>query len=94
MEGTEDRKILLDTRRLTDAQGRVREYSYFSLVGEKCVGSFSCEAYGVMIRETGGESAALPDLTVSPARIDELAGLLLRGGVTPVTLRDVVDDWL
>ncbi len=90
----EGREILVDTRRLTDAQGRVREYSYFVLVGEMDVGNFSCEAYGVMIRETGGESAALPGLTVSAARIDELAGLLVRGGVTPVTLRDVVDDWL
>ena len=90
----EGREILAGTRRLTDAQGRVREYSYFVLVGEKDLGSFSCEAYGVMIREEGGESAALPDLTVSPARIDELTGLLLRGGVTPVALRDVVDDWL
>ena len=90
----EGREILVDTRRLTDAQGRVREYSYFVLVGEMDVGNFSCEAYGVMIRETGGESAALPGLTVSAARIDELAGLRVRGGVTPVTLRDVVDDWL
>ena len=90
----EGREILVDTRRLTDAQGRVREYSYFVLVGEMGVGNFSCEAYGVMIRETGGESAALPGLTVSAARIDELAGLLVRGGVTPGTLRDVVDDWL
>ena len=90
----EGREILVDTRLLTDAQGRVREYSYFVLVGEMDVGNFSCEAYGVMIRETGGESAALPGLTVSAARIDELAGLLVRGGVTPVTLRDVVDDWL
>ena len=29
MEGTEDRKILLDTRRLTDAQGRLACYKIY-----------------------------------------------------------------
>lgn len=91
MEGKE---ILVDTRSLEDAEGRLREYGYFILVGEKCVGSFSCEAYGVMIRETTGESAAVPDITVSAARIEDLITRLIRNTVTPTALADVVADWL
>ena len=41
-----------------------------------------------------GEEAALPDLSPSRRRVQELAAALARGGVTPVALRDVVDDWL
>ena len=45
-------------------------------------------AYGVQI-ELDGEEASVPDL-----RVLELADTLVRGVVTPVGLRDVVDDWL
>ena len=36
----------------------------------------------------------MTNLTVSAGRIDQLMELLVRNGVTPVTLRDVVEDWL
>ena len=54
-----------------------------------------CESYGIRIRipETG-EAAEIFDITVRPERIEELAGLLLRGQVTPCTLGDIVADWL
>ena len=41
-----------------------------------------------------GEEASVTNLTVSAGRIDQLMELLVRNGVTPVTLRDVVEDWL
>ena len=54
-----------------------------------------CESYGVGIRiEETGEQENVFDITVSQARIESLAELLLEGGVTPCTLRDVIEDWL
>ncbi|MCI9609674.1 MAG: hypothetical protein HFG07_05595 [Oscillibacter sp.] len=50
-------------------------------------------AYGVQI-ELDGEEASVPDLSSSRQRVLELADTLVRGVVTPVGLRDVVDDWL
>ena len=58
-------------------------------------GPAACESYGIRLTlPQTGERAEVLDLTVRPERIEALAGLLLRGGVTPCTLRDVVDDWL
>lgn len=50
-------------------------------------------SYGVRI-EMEGEEASAADLSPSRQRVWELAEKLVRGIVTPVTLRDVVDDWL
>lgn len=38
--------------------------------------------------------AALPDITSSPERIDRLLTILADGAVTPVSLREIVEDWL
>lgn len=55
----------------------------------------NCESYGVRITELGsGENEEVPDITIFPERIQALARMLLAGGVTPCTLRDVVNDWL
>lgn len=51
------------------------------------------EAYGVEI-ELGDESEAVRNLSPSRQRVADLAEALARGAVTPVGLRDVVDDWL
>lgn len=88
------REMLLDTRKVEGETARLR-CRYYVLIGEKQVGNFFCEAYGVKIEDEGtGESAAFPDLTVSAKRIDELMELLLRNQVTPVGLEDVIQDWL
>ena len=88
------KELLVEKLNLTDDSGRQRSYTYSVLIGEKNVGSFSCEDYGVKIAELNGESASIPDITVSAARIDELIGLLIRNTVTPTTLADVISDWL
>ena len=49
--------------------------------------------YGVQV-EMEDEAAAVPDLSPSRERVEDLAAALVRGAVTPVALRDVVDDWL
>lgn len=55
--------------------------------------SASGEIYGVGM-ERDGEGMDLPDLTPSQKRAQALLENLIRGQVTPVSLRDVVDDWL
>ena len=53
------------------------------------------ESYGLRLTlEETGEVVELRDLTVSGKRIINLADALVRCGVTPCTLRDVVNDWL
>lgn len=69
-------------------------YRYMILVDEMTVGGMSCESYGVRVTGPDGDCAEIPNITVSAGRIDELVDLLRRNQVTPVTLRDVVDDWL
>ena len=51
------------------------------------------ESYGVLV-EYQSQRAAIPALTVFRRRAESLAELLRRGGVTPVTARDVAEDWL
>ena len=52
-----------------------------------------CEYYGVKITD-GREDAALRNITVSQRNIQSLGALLVDFSVTPMTLRDVVEDWL
>ncbi|MDR0325783.1 MAG: DUF6514 family protein [Oscillospiraceae bacterium] len=56
-------------------------------------GPLGCEFYGVRV-EMGGEAASRPCLTASKSSVSGLLEKLVRGGVTPVGLGDVVDDWL
>lgn len=88
------RELFLDTVELTDQTGALRRFDYTILIGEMDVGPYSCESYGVMVAEQGGEQARVENITCSASRIDELSGLLVRNGVTPAVLNDVVSDWL
>ena len=86
------RELFLQTVELADQAGAVRRFDY-SIV-KMDVGPFACESYGVKIAEQGGEQTSVPNVTCSAARIDELSGLLVRNGVTPAALNDVLSDWL
>ncbi len=89
------RELAVAQKQARDEGGAIHTYDYSILVGEMAVSpGFSCESYGVRIREQGGESGEVPNITVSISRIDELMELLVRNIVTPCTLRDVVEDWL
>lgn len=89
------RELLVDTRCQTGEDGRTVDCRYYILVGEMAMsGGMSCESYGVKVVGADGEEASVTNLTVSAGRIDQLMELLVRNGVTPVTLRDVVEDWL
>lgn len=45
-------------------------------------------------RNRGGDSAVIPNVTVSISRIDGLMELLTRNTVGPAAVGDVVADWL
>lgn len=51
------------------------------------------ERYGLRIRYRD-ETAELPDITISQRGIQLLAKAVTSGCVTPVALRDTVEDWL
>jgi len=74
-----------------EARCRAARVRYYLL--EKEVEEGEIASYGVQV-ELGEETAAIPCLSPSRRRTAELAEALARGAVTPVTLRDVVDDWL
>lgn len=78
------RKLLMGEARCQAFHAR-----YYLLEGD-AEGSSS---YGVRI-ELEDEAASVRDLSPSRRRVEALAQKLVRGMVTPVGLRDVVDDWL
>ena len=49
--------------------------------------------YGVLV-ETDGEQTAIPALDHSRERVSGLLDCMVRGVVTPVSARDVAEDWL
>lgn len=89
------RELLVDTCTAEGEDGAARSFRYYILVDEVEVGNgLFCESYGIKVTGPGGEEASVPNITVRAERIDELAELLMRNSVSPVTLRDVIDDWL
>ena len=89
------REMMVGARTASGEDGRQHRFEYFVLIGEmEVAGHLACESYGVKVRETGCETAAIPDLTVNTERIDSLMELLTRNTVGPAGVRDVVDDWL
>ena len=79
------RSVFMGSRRLG---GEV--LSYHLLVEE--TGDFG-ETYGVML-EGFGQTAAISRVTASQCQALDLLEKLQQGTVTPVGLRDVVEDWL
>ena len=53
-----------------------------------------CEDYGVEVCSSFGDSDCVRGITVCREDAVTLLGRLARNAVTPVTLRDVVEDWL
>ena len=49
--------------------------------------------YGIQV-ECDRERAVIPQITPSQVAVLALADQLVRGGVTPATARDMVEDWL
>lgn len=87
-------EIKIATRQCRDDLGQQRRFHYFLTVELVESGAFCCENYGVRIAEEAGTTAAIPAITTSAARIDELMTLLVDSQVGPAALADVVADWL
>ena len=87
-------EIHITSRQVACEDGTSRRFQYFLLVDQVDSGSFQCENYGVRIVEEGVASSALPGLTTSAMRIDQLMTVLADNCVGPAGLEDVIRDWL
>ena len=87
-------EMKIATRRCGDQTGSLRCFHYFLTVDQEETSHFFCENYGVRIVEEHGAAAAIPGITTSAQRIDELMTLLVDNQVGPAGLADVVADWL
>ncbi len=78
-------------------RGEIIDLKYFLVIEELMgEGQFAFESYGVRVeQEHRGErtSAQCNHVTCSMGKIDRLLKAITRGGVTPVTLADIVEDW-
>lgn len=86
--------IRVASRVCSGENGKQHVFHYFLTIEPVECGSFFCENYGVRIREEAGEEAAVPSITTSALRIDQLMTLLVDHRVGPAGLGDVVADWL
>lgn len=87
-------EIKIASRTQTDESQMPRQFHYYLVVEPVETPNFVCENYGVRVAESQGESIAIPGITTSATRIDELLTRLVDHTVSPTTLRDIVDDWL
>lgn len=62
----------------------------YYLLAEEMAGM---ERYGLQVC-CGEEMETVPDITSSQRQIQALMAAMAKGGVTPVAVRDVVEDWL
>lgn len=89
------RELYVDSRTIGTEAGNPHHFDYYILIGEIDTGQFFCESYGVKIVQPGTDNACqICNITTSAARIDCLLELLLVHCVTPVSLPDVIADWL
>lgn len=87
-------ELKIATRQCQDQTGKARSFHYFLTIDQEETPHMSFENYGVRIIEEAGEETAIPAITTSAARIDELMTLLVDNLVSPAGLADVVADWL
>lgn len=84
---------LIFTRDVLTGAGATLRLQYYRLIRNTPDGP----RYGVAVHALapdGETHAEAEDLTSLPARIDHLLALLSDGAVTPVSLRDVLEDLL
>lgn len=93
------RVLYVDRRTEADQEGRLYSFDYYLLTEEaEANGTVIGESYGVRITSSAEgtelETSSIRNLTSSVQRIHALMELLIRRCVTPVSLSDVVEDWL
>ena len=87
-------ELKIATRQCLDQRDITRCFHYFLTIDQEETPHIFCENYGVRILEEGGSETAIPAITTSAKRIDELMTLLVDNQVGPAGLADVVADWL
>ncbi len=88
------REHLFATVDLSQQAGRLLSCTYHILIKD-ITEPIQCESYGVRVTvDQTGERKELQDITVLPDAVLKLVQQLAEGGVTPCTLRSVVEDWL
>ena len=88
------REHLFATVDLSQQAGRLLSCTYHILIKD-ITEPIQCERYGVRVTvDQTGERKELQDITVLPDAVLKLVQQLAEGGVTPCTLRSVVEDWL
>ena len=85
---------IIAAQTLTDEQGRQHNFEYHCIISKAVYEETEVTEYGVRIIQNGGESICIPSITSDRVRFEELTNLLIRNGVTPVSLPDVLEDWL
>lgn len=73
----------------------IKQWHYALLVEDIEVDGFHCESYGIVVRDPDTkEEATVRHITVSGSEALALLNTVARSAVSPVTLRDVVEDYL
>ena len=93
------REIFFSTKCVVNDEDEELKLDYYITVGEVVFeGGASFESYGVkivMTRENGEkEETQINDIFVNLLEIDELIMLLSRCTVTPMSLYEIMDDYL
>ena len=80
------RSIFMGVKRIQE-----KELDYYLLADEL---ENTGENYGVQVCYANGETDCVRGITFSQSQIMRLLVTLMEQTVTPVTLRDVVEDWI
>lgn len=89
------REMMIREERKAGEENRKSKYIYSILIDVLSGDVPDCESYGVRVTApASGQVVDVPHVTASADRIYELMDLLIRHQVSPILLRDVIDDWL
>ncbi len=93
------KEILWDEKELCSDECDILRTEYYLLIEEIQVGdTLLCENYGIRLCLLHGdhpeESVAVSCVSPDSKKITKLMDLLIRNLVTPITLADVLEDWL
>lgn len=76
---------LVDT---SECMGNPIEYSLISDLSDVGI-----ETYGILV-QLGDERVVIHDLSSSPDEVQKLLVCMANGAVSPVSVHDIVEDWL
>jgi len=91
------REVLYARKQEESEGGENYRFTYYLLVEEVTGGKgLICENYGVKISsdDENGDQIAIENITMSFNKIEQLLKLLADNFVTPVSLPDILEDWL